>query len=162
MYVTICETNAHPQNNLSSAPQLTSKYFRSSERKFVLAKLYDLFQESYTIPREQINVLRRIHMDIIAFGNRVRAARERLGITQEDLAARVGMSPSHMSIVERGVKVPRMDTVVKLANELDVSADYLLQDSVAQSRNNQLLSSIMDLPERERDRLLDKAHRAPK
>ena len=68
--------------NLSAAPQLTSKYFRSSERKFVLAKLYDLFQESYTIPREQINVLRRIHMDIIAFGNRVRAARERLGITQ--------------------------------------------------------------------------------
>ena len=101
-------------------------------------------------------------MDIIAFGNRVRAARERLGITQEDLAARVGMSPSHMSIVERGVKAPRMDTVVKLANELDLSADYLLQDSVAQSRNNQLLSSIMDLPERERDRLLDKAHRAPK
>ena len=101
-------------------------------------------------------------MDIIAFGNRVRAARERLGITQEDLAARVGMSPSHMSIVERGVKVPRMDTVVKLANDLVVSADYLLQDSVAQSRNNQLLSSIMDLPERERDRLLDKAHRAPK
>ena len=101
-------------------------------------------------------------MDIIAFGNRVRAARERLGITQEDLAARVGMRPSHMSIVERGVKVPRMDTVVKLANELDVSAAYLLQDSVAQSRNNQLLSSIMDLPERERDRLLDKAHRAPK
>ena len=30
-------------------------------------------------------------MDLIAFGNRVRAARERLGITQEDLAARVGI-----------------------------------------------------------------------
>ena len=101
-------------------------------------------------------------MDIIAFGNRVRAARERLGITQEDLAARVGMSPSHMSIVERGVKVPRMDTVVKLANELDVSADFLLQDSITQSRNNQLLSSIMELPERERDRLLHKAYTSKK
>ena len=101
-------------------------------------------------------------MDIIAFGNRVRAARERLGITQEDLAARVGMSPSHMSIVERGVKVPRMDTVVILANELDVSADYLLQDSINQSRNNQLLTSIMELPERERDRLLNKANNAKK
>lgn len=101
-------------------------------------------------------------MDIIAFGNRVRAARERLGITQEDLAARVGMSPSHMSIVERGVKVPRMDTVVKLANELDVSADFLLQDSITQSRNNQLLSSIMELPERERDRLLHKANTSKK
>ena len=101
-------------------------------------------------------------MDLCAIGARIKTARERAGLTQEDLAARVGMSPSHMSIVERGVKVPRMDTVVKLANELDVSADYLLQDSVAQSRNNQLLSSIMDLPERERDRLLDKAHRAPK
>lgn len=101
-------------------------------------------------------------MDIIAFGNRVRAARERLGITQEDLAARVGMSPSHMSIVERGVKVPRMDTVVKLANELDVSADFLLQDSITQSRNNQLLSSIMELPEKERDRLLHKANTSKK
>lgn len=101
-------------------------------------------------------------MDIIAFGNRVRAAREHLGITQEDLAARVGMSPSHMSIVERGVKVPRMDTVVKLANELDVSADFLLQDSITQSRNNQLLSSIMELPERERDRLLHKANTSKK
>ena len=101
-------------------------------------------------------------MDIIAFGNRVRAARERLGITQEDLAARVGMSPSHMSIVERGVKVPRMDTVVKLANELDVSADFLLQDSITQSRNNQLLSSIMELPERERDLLLHKANNSKK
>ena len=101
-------------------------------------------------------------MDIIAFGNRVRAARERLGITQEDLAARVGMSPSHMSIVERGVKVPRMDTVVKLANELDVSADFLLQDSITQSRNYQLLSSIMELPERERDRLQHKANNRKK
>ena len=101
-------------------------------------------------------------MDTIAFGNRVRAARELLGITQEDLASRVGMSPSHMSIVERGVKVPRMDTVVKLANELDVSADYLLQDSITQSRNNQLLSSIMELPERERDRLLYKANNSKK
>ncbi len=101
-------------------------------------------------------------MDIIAFGNRVRAARERLGITQEDLAARVGMSPSHMSIVERGVKVPRMDTVVKLANELDVSADFLLQDSITQSRNNQLLSSIMELPEKERDLLLHKANTSKK
>ena len=102
------------------------------------------------------------NMDLIAFGNRVRAARERLGITQEDLAARVGMSPSHMSIVERGVKVPRMDTVVKLANELDVSADYLFQDSVARSRNNQLLSTIMDLPDRERDRLLNMAAKTQK
>lgn len=101
-------------------------------------------------------------MNTIAFGNRVRAARERMGITQEDLASRVGMSPSHMSIVERGVKVPRMDTVVKLANELDVSADYLLQDSIVQSRNNQLLTSIMELPEKERDRLLSQINSTSK
>ena len=98
----------------------------------------------------------------IAFGSRVRTTRERLGITQEDLAVRVGISTSHMSIVERGVKVPRMDTVVKLANELDVSADFLLQDSIVQSRNNQLLSSIMELPERKRNRLLNKASNSKK
>lgn len=94
-------------------------------------------------------------MDLTLLGNRIRAAREKKGITQEELADRINISPSHISVIERGVKTARIDTVVRIANELDVSADYLLQDLVKRSRESQLLSSIMDLPERDRSRLLN-------
>lgn len=94
-------------------------------------------------------------MDLTLLGNRIRIAREKKGITQEELAERVNISPSHISVIERGVKTARIDTVARIANELDVSADYLLQDLVNRSRESQLLSSIMDLPESDRNRLLN-------
>ncbi len=94
-------------------------------------------------------------MDLTLLGNRIRVAREKKGITQEELADRVNISPSHISVIERGVKTARIDTVARIANELDVSADYLLQDLVKRSRESQLLSSIMDLPETDRSRLLN-------
>lgn len=93
-------------------------------------------------------------MDLTLLGNRIRIAREKKGITQEELAERVNISPSHISVIERGVKTARIDTVARIANELDVSADYLLQDLVKRSRESQLLSSIMELPESDRNRLL--------
>ena len=94
-------------------------------------------------------------MDLTLLGDRIRIAREKKGITQEMLAERVNISPSHISVIERGVKTARIDTVARIANELDVSADYLLQDLVKRSRESQLLSSIMDLPETDRSRLLN-------
>ena len=94
-------------------------------------------------------------MDLTLLGNRIRIAREKKGITQEELAERVNISPSHISVIERGVKTARIDTVARIANELDVSADYLLQDLVKRSRESQLLSSIMELPESDRNRLLN-------
>ena len=94
-------------------------------------------------------------MDLTLLGNRIRIAREKKGITQETLAERVNISPSHISVIERVVKTARIDTVARIANELDVSADYLLQDLVKRSRESQLLSSIMDLPETDRNRLLN-------
>lgn len=96
-------------------------------------------------------------MDLILLGNRIRIAREKKGITQEVLAERVDISSSHVSVIERGIKASRVDTLVRIANELHVSADYLLQDLVKRSREGQLLSSIMELPEVDRNRLLNAA-----
>lgn len=101
-------------------------------------------------------------MDLTQLGNRIRIAREKMGITQEDLAERVDISPSHISVIERGVKASRVDTLVRIANELDVSADYLLQDLVKRSHESQLLSSIMELPEADRNRLLNAANNSNK
>ena len=101
-------------------------------------------------------------MDLTLLGNRIRVAREKMNITQEDLAGRVNISPSHVSVIERGVKAPKADTLIRIANELNVSAEYLFQDLVKRSHESQLLSSIMELPETDRIRLLNAVNIAKK
>lgn len=63
-------------------------------------------------------------------GKRIKAAREHRGFTQEQLSEMVGLSPMHISVIERGVKPPKLDTFIKIANALGVSSDQLLQDEV--------------------------------
>ena len=65
-------------------------------------------------------------MDLCAIGSRIKAAREKAGMTQEDLAAALEMSPTHISVIERGVKAPKLETLVNIANVLKVSSDMLL------------------------------------
>lgn len=49
-------------------------------------------------------------MDAKAVGQRIKAAREKKGLTQEELAALIDISPTHISVIERGTKIPRLDT----------------------------------------------------
>lgn len=67
-------------------------------------------------------------MDAKAVGTRIKKAREAASLTQEQLAEMVGLSASHISVVERGVKAPRLETFVEIANALGVTADSLLID----------------------------------
>lgn len=97
-------------------------------------------------------------MDLSAIGSRIKVARERKHLTQEDLAAIVDLSPTHISVIERGVKPPKLATLVAIANALDVSADTLLQDVVtrsAESVPNELAAEIMKLPARERNKIIN-------
>ena len=73
-------------------------------------------------------------MDQKAIGKRIKSAREKKGLTQEQLAEQVNLSRMHISVIERGNKLPRLETLINIANVLDVSADILLQDVV----NNQI------------------------
>ena len=43
-------------------------------------------------------------MDAKAVGQRIKTAREKKNLTQEDLAALVDISPTHVSVIERGTK----------------------------------------------------------
>ncbi len=74
-----------------------------------------------------------VTMDLKAVGQRIKSAREAKNLTQEELAALVNLSPTHVSVIERGLKVTKLDTFVAIANALDVSADTLLIDVVAHS-----------------------------
>lgn len=96
-------------------------------------------------------------MDAKAVGQRIRAAREKKGLTQEELAALVDISPTHVSVIERGTKIPRMDTFVAIANVLEVSADSLLVDVVdraAEGAASELSHLLEELPREEKARVL--------
>ena len=97
-------------------------------------------------------------MDMIAVGNRIKEAREQAHLTQEDLAEIVDISPTHMSVIERGAKTPRLDTFVKIVNALKLSSDALLQDVIPPVSDTiiaELSVRIGSLPPKEQSRILN-------
>ena len=97
-------------------------------------------------------------MDLCAIGARIKAARERAGLTQEDLAAELVMSPTHISVLERGRKAPKLETLVNIANTLHVSTDMLLQDVVVCATDglaSELSVAITKLKPKEQERIIN-------
>ena len=96
-------------------------------------------------------------MDSRLIGRRIKIAREAKKLTQEKLAELVNLSPMHISVLERGQKPPKLETLIKLANILGVSGDYLLQDVIDYSKvipATEITLLINSLPENEQNRLL--------
>ncbi|MCI1693400.1 helix-turn-helix domain-containing protein [Aneurinibacillus aneurinilyticus] len=69
-------------------------------------------------------------MDYKLLGSRIRKKRLQLKLTQEKLAEIIGISNSYMGQIERGERILSLETLIKLANALGVTVDFLLQDSI--------------------------------
>ncbi len=69
-------------------------------------------------------------MDYVDLGRRVRKQRKIRGWTQEMLAEKIGVSTSFIGHVERGTRKASLETLVALANTLEISVDYLLAASL--------------------------------
>ena len=70
-------------------------------------------------------------MDKLTMGDRIREARKKVGLTQDQLSEKLDVSLAYISEIERGLKMPSMQLFIKLVEILDVSADYLLRDAVS-------------------------------
>lgn len=77
-----------------------------------------------------------IYMDYKELGKRIREERQRLRLTQAQLAEDINISDTYMGAIERGERSLTLDTLVRLVNRLGVSVDYMLSDSVADSDTN--------------------------
>lgn len=96
-------------------------------------------------------------MNLKAIGTRIKEAREAKGLTQEQLAETVGLSSTHISVIERGVKAPKLETFVEIANALDVTSDSLLLDVLDNSlqiTSTELSEQIKRLPPKEQRKIL--------
>jgi transcriptional regulator with XRE-family HTH domain len=68
-----------------------------------------------------------VSIDIAArFGDNLACCRKRVGISQEELSVRASLHRTEVSQLERGLRLPRIDTLAKLVGSLQISADELL------------------------------------
>lgn len=69
-------------------------------------------------------------MDKVALGNRLREVRLRKGYTQQALAELAGIGNVYLGEIERGQKMPSLNTFIRIVELLDISADFILRDEL--------------------------------
>ena len=91
---------------------------------------------------------KRMYFDAKEFGKRLHDVRTSRGITQEELAVRLGLAnKQHVSRMENGERSCSIDLLIELSCILHVSTDYLLMGSESSKEEikNDLLSIISEL-----------------
>lgn len=91
--------------------------------------------------------------------NRVRAMRKQAGMTLVEVGEALGLTHTHISNIERGVRKLDLDTMEKLARVLRCSvADFLTEDHFPY-RNSPLQQVVVDnmaqMDERDQQRIAD-------
>lgn len=63
---------------------------------------------------------------MVDFGNNLKELRKKYGMTQKDLADKIGVTKSVVSYYELQERTPSPEVLIKLSNVFHVSTDFLL------------------------------------
>lgn len=64
------------------------------------------------------------------FGENLRRLRKAADISQEELGVRCSLHRTEIGLLERGARVPRIDTLIKIASGLGIRIDCVLLDGI--------------------------------
>lgn len=78
-------------------------------------------------------------IEMIAIGKRIKAARKAKGMSQQDLAEKIGIAQQTINRYESGKMIPRFIRLLKIAEALNVPIDSL----VTKSKRESLLMSYI-------------------
>lgn len=67
-------------------------------------------------------------MKLDTIGKNIRKFREIKKLRQEDLAEKTDLITNYIGMIERGEKIPSLETFINILNSLGVSADMVLSD----------------------------------
>lgn len=67
-------------------------------------------------------------MKLDTIGKNIRKFREIKKLRQEDLAEKTDLTTNYIGMIERGKKIPSLETFINILNSLGVSADMVLSD----------------------------------
>jgi len=97
-----------------------------------------------------------------AYGQHLAQLREAAGLTQQQLAAKLGVQQSNIAFWERWDKPPRGDVLPKLAEALNVSTDELLgvtppkpKKQAAKGRLQLVFEAASKLPRRQQQKIAE-------
>lgn len=110
----------------------------------------------YTISNDY--TLIEVAMNFDSIGKNIRKYRLAKKLRQEDLAEKTNLSNNYIGMLERGEKIPSLETFILIANTLQVSADMLLSDviSVGYTVKNSLLNEkLSKLSQEDQARIYD-------
>ena len=97
-------------------------------------------------------------MKLATIGKNIRKYRLMKKLRQEDLAEKAGLTANYIGMVERGEKIPSLETFIKILNTLGVSADMVLSDVLDNGytiKNSMLNEKLEKLAPEDRNRIYE-------
>lgn len=93
----------------------------------------------------------------IKYGEKLKIARESLGLTQEKVAEYLGLGPRYISDIERNKTKGSIDTLIKLCNIYNITPNDLLSDYIYFNidTSNIELSAFYSLTKEHQNTILD-------
>lgn len=67
-------------------------------------------------------------IDPCAVGEIISCARHKAGLTQETLSGLAGIGRTHLSAIERGLRIPTLETIFRICYALNISAEEMIKE----------------------------------
>lgn len=78
-------------------------------------------------------------------GQRIQWRRKELGLTQDQVADRTGLTRNFLAAVERGARGLGAESIKRLSNALQISADFIVMGKSGTEDRNHLIELIQPL-----------------
>ncbi|MCL2204011.1 MAG: helix-turn-helix transcriptional regulator [Defluviitaleaceae bacterium] len=93
-----------------------------------------------------------------AMATRIKRRRESLGFTQESFSEVIDLSASSYTKIENAFQKPALDTLINIANHLDLSLDYIVFGVryPAEARESDLLQALLKQAESDKIKYVGK------
>lgn len=87
-------------------------------------------------------------MNAKSLGRKLKSYRAKCGWDLKECAERIGISTRYLADIERGDKIPKLETLILILNTLNASADDVLQDSLIvgyEAKSNDIIKKLNSL-----------------
>jgi transcriptional regulator with XRE-family HTH domain len=86
-------------------------------------------------------------MDSKALGKRISETRKAQRVTSDELSEVCGVNPTHIRHIECGERTPSLPLFVTICNNLRISPDRLLQESLEENDKDEMIHLSERLPQ---------------
>ena len=97
-------------------------------------------------------------MDWLSIGQNIKEKRLAKSWKQSTLAEKVNLTTSYVGMIERGEKIPKLETFIHITNALDSTSDEILEGVLSRGyeiRMSEYIERIQSLPQEEQKRIFD-------